>query len=57
MVEMAGFEVNDPLVTITKRMLWREQEKLRNAKAEIFRLKKELIEMGIELSPDEMMDE
>jgi len=54
---MAGFEVNDPLVTITKRMLWREQEKLRKAKVEIFRLKKELIEMGIELSPEEMMDE
>ena len=54
---MAGFEVNDQLVAITKRLLWREQEKLRKAKAEIFQLKKELIEMGVELSPDEMMDE
>lgn len=48
---------NEELIYVTKRMLWREQEKVRKAKEEIFRLKKELLEMGIELSPIEMMDE
>ncbi len=40
---------NGPLIEVLKRALWHEQEKIRNAQAEISKLKGELHDLGVEL--------
>lgn len=37
------------LIEILKKQLWREQEKIRKAESEIWKIKQELLELGVEL--------
>ena len=40
---------NAPLISVLRAALAREREKIRNAEQEIFKLKLELLELGVEL--------
>lgn len=40
---------NGPLIEVLKRGLWREEEKISNARAEIVNIKMQLLELGVEV--------
>lgn len=44
---------NAPLIHVLKQALFREKEKIRRAEQEIFKLKMELLELGVELPQGE----
>jgi hypothetical protein len=46
---------NTPLIGVLKRGLAREEEKIEHAKAEIIKLKLELLELGVELPLNESL--
>lgn len=44
---------NVEVIKVLKNALWREEEKIRKAQAEIFKLRLDLLELGVELQePD-----
>jgi hypothetical protein len=42
-------ERNDALIQVLKNALYREEERIRQAEKEIFQLKLQLLELGVEL--------
>ena len=46
-------ERHGPLIAVLKQSLWREQERIRRAEAEIFTINQELLELGVELPLNE----
>ena len=48
----AGRQIG-PLIQVLKQSLWNEEERIRRAEAEIFKIKQELLELGCELPLNE----
>lgn len=47
------FENINPLIQVLREALWREQERIRSAEREIWNIKIQLLELGVELPLNE----